>query len=83
MRSYNSIPQNLIELYYPPAALSYAVPITNAAKRQGENLKQEWKSHRLPGKGNDPGRLRVLGRHLFVRTVLLQAGYSCDPNAIR
>ncbi len=31
----NSVPQNSIELYYPPAALSLAYPIDDAAKRGG------------------------------------------------
>jgi len=44
----NSVPQNSIELYYPPAALSIAYPISDAAKRNEitGNSKLEWMSRR-------------------------------------
>jgi hypothetical protein len=33
----NTIPQNLIELYDPPAALSLASPVSSSAKKKAEN----------------------------------------------
>jgi hypothetical protein len=44
----NTVPQNSIELYYPPAALSIAYPIGDGAKRNGRagNPKLEWMSRR-------------------------------------
>jgi len=44
----NSAPQNLMELHYPPAALSLASPITDEIERPAANLKLQWKSRRLP-----------------------------------
>ena len=48
MQLENSVPQNSIELYYPPPALSVAYPIIDAANPSGiaGNLKGVWMSQR-------------------------------------
>ncbi len=60
----NSVPQNSIELYYPPAALSIAVPIGDVAKRNGTggNPKLEWMSRRSATNAHNPDRFGVV-RH--------------------
>jgi hypothetical protein len=58
----NSIPQNSIELYYPPAALSIAYPIGDVAKRNGRitgNPKLEWMSRRSATNAHTPNRFGV------------------------
>ena len=57
----NSIPENSIELYYPPAALSLASPITDAAKRNGitGNPKLEWMSRRSTTNAYGPDRFGI------------------------
>jgi hypothetical protein len=52
----NSVPENLIELYYPPAALSLASPITDGVERPTVNLKLQRRSHRLPLNASSPDR---------------------------
>jgi len=60
----NSVPQNSIELYYPPAALSTAIPIGDVAKRQGMtgNPKLEWMSRRSATNAHTPDRFGVVQR---------------------
>jgi hypothetical protein len=60
----NSIPQNSIELYYPPAALSIAYPISDGAKRNGRagNPKLEWMSRRIGYERAYPDRFGVVQR---------------------
>jgi hypothetical protein len=60
----NSIPQNSIELYYPPAALALAVPITDDAVRRGitGNPKAAWMSRRSATNAHIPDRFGVV-RH--------------------
>ena len=60
VRMDNSIPQNSIELYYPPAALSYPVPIGDAAKRSRMtgNPKLAWMSRRSATNAPTPGPFR-------------------------
>jgi hypothetical protein len=60
----NSIPQNSIELYYPPAALSIAVSVGDVARRKAitGNPKLEWMSRRSPATAQTPDRFGV-GRH--------------------
>jgi len=57
----NSIPQNSIELYYPPAALSLAVSITDDARCSGitGNPKMEWMSRRSSTNAHTPDRFGV------------------------
>lgn len=60
----NSVPQNSIELYYPPAALSTAVSIDDAAKHYWirGNPKLEWMSRRSATNAKAPDRFGV-ARH--------------------
>jgi len=60
----NSVPQNSIELYYPPAALSLAYPNDDAAKHGGRNgnPKLEWMSRRSATSAKNPNRFGVV-RH--------------------
>jgi len=43
----NTIPQNSIELYYPPAALSYATPITGDESRTKTGYRSRLEKHSL------------------------------------
>jgi hypothetical protein len=58
----NSVPQNSIELYYPPAALSLPYPIDSGDKRNRitGNPKLEWMSRRSATSGQNPGRPGVV-----------------------
>jgi hypothetical protein len=58
----NSIPQNSIELYYPPAALTYIYPPGDVAKRDGitGNPKLEWMSRRSPANTHTVNRFGVV-----------------------
>ena len=60
----NSVPQNSIELYYPPAALSVAIQIGDAAMRNGTigNPKLEWMSRRSAAKAHTPDRFGIAQR---------------------
>ena len=60
----NSIPENSIELYYPPAALTYIYPPGDVAKRNGitRNPKLEWMSRRSAANAHTPNRFGIL-RH--------------------
>ena len=60
----NSVPQNSIELYYPPAALSIATAITDEVRRNGRtgNPKLEWKSQRSGSKAHTPDSFGI-ARH--------------------
>lgn len=57
----NSVPQNSIELYYPPSALSIASPIGDVARRTGirGNPKLEWMSRRPPTNAHTRDRRRA------------------------
>jgi hypothetical protein len=52
----NSVPENVIELYYPPAALSLASPITTGVEPSNVNLKLQRRPHHLPLKASSPDR---------------------------
>jgi hypothetical protein len=58
----NSIPQNSIDLYYPPAALTYIYPPGDVAKRDGitGNPKLEWMSRRSPANTHTVNRFGVV-----------------------
>ena len=58
----NSVPQNSVELYYPPAALSLAYPNDDAAKRGGinGNPKLEWMLRRSAKSATNPNRFGVV-----------------------
>ena len=58
----NSVPQNSIELYYPPAALSLAYPNDDAAKRGGinGNPKLEWMSRQSATSAKNPNRFGIV-----------------------
>jgi hypothetical protein len=51
-----SVPQNVIELDYPPAALSEATPITDDIKQPIGNPKLRWKKQHLRPNANTIGR---------------------------
>lgn len=57
----NTVPENSIELYYPPAALSVGFPITGGVKR-GTNPKLAWMSGRAAPKTLVPDRFGVQQR---------------------
>jgi hypothetical protein len=60
----NSIPENSIELYYPPAALTYIYPPGEVAKPNWVtgNPKLEWMSRRSAANAHTPNRFGIL-RH--------------------
>jgi hypothetical protein len=62
MQLENSVPQNSIELYYPPAASSIAYPISGVAKRNGiaAKPKLECMSRRLAANAQTPDRFGVV-----------------------
>jgi hypothetical protein len=57
----NSIPENSIELYYPPAALSLPYPINSGDKRNRitGNPKLEWMSRRSARSARNPNRFGI------------------------
>ena len=57
----NSIPQNSIELYYPPAALSLPYPINSGDERNriSGNPKLEWMSRRSARNAQNPNRFGI------------------------
>jgi hypothetical protein len=63
----NSIPQNSIELYYPPAALSLPYPNNSGDKRSRftGNPKLEWMARRSATSAQNPNRFGIArdGRH--------------------
>lgn len=58
----NSVPQNSIELYYPPAALSLPYPINGGDKRNRltGNPKLEWMSRRSAATAKNPNRFGIM-----------------------
>ncbi|MGO9445279.1 MAG: PQQ-binding-like beta-propeller repeat protein [Thiobacillaceae bacterium] len=58
----NAVPQNSIELYYPPAALSTTVSINDIVKHNGTtgNPKLEWMSRRTATSAHTPDRFGVM-----------------------
>jgi PQQ-like domain/LVIVD repeat len=60
----NSIPQNSIELYYPPAALSLPYPINDVAKRNKitGNPKLNWMPRRSTSNAHTANRFGVVRR---------------------
>jgi hypothetical protein len=64
MQLENSVPQNSIELYYPPAALSIAIPITGDLSRSGTtgDPKLAWRSRRSSANAHSPDRFGVVRR---------------------
>ena len=70
----NSIPENSIELYYPPAALS--LPVSDVVKREGatSNPKLGWRSRRSPANAHTPNRFGVV-RHGTPQLTEINSGH--------
>jgi hypothetical protein len=80
----NSVPQNSIELYYPPAALSLAYPLTDSARQSTTrgNPKLEWMSRRPTKNAQTPSdrttRCRSPQKSLNIEICDARSGNVCS-----
>ena len=82
----NTVPQNSIELLYPPLALAYSFPISPGYKStsKNRNLKADWMSRRSAATGRAPDRFGVMTRgQSTCSTMRGRIRRMCDPSAIR